>query len=128
MSINLVNSETLGKVIAEDLLELETGMVMFDAMTKKEIFVQCPVLCITCDNPKPSEICHHLSSSALHFCRECDATSENASEIGDMRTDEAVKTTVQQIQNARSENAKRKRRRNSGVSEGFMMKLKANTY
>ena len=53
-------------------LELETGLVMFDAMTKKQIFVQCPVLCITCDNPKASEICHHLGSSALHFCRECD--------------------------------------------------------
>ena len=30
------------------------------------------------------------------------ATSENASEIGDMRTDEAVNTTVQQINNFRS--------------------------
>ena len=29
------------------------------------------------------------------------ATSENACEIGDVKTDEAVKTTVQQIQNAR---------------------------
>ena len=29
------------------------------------------------------------------------ATSENASEIGNMRTDEAVKTTVQQIISAR---------------------------
>ena len=55
---------------------------MFDhALLKKEIFVQCPVLCITCDNPKASEICHHLGSSARHFCKEYDVCSSMNLEI-----------------------------------------------
>ena len=47
-------------------------MVMYDSFIQAEIFVQCPVLCVTCDNPKASEICHHLGSTARHFCRDCD--------------------------------------------------------
>ena len=45
---------------------------MYDTLTKKEVFVQCPVLCVVCDNPRASEFTHHLGSSALHFCRACD--------------------------------------------------------
>lgn len=47
-------------------------MAMYDSFTQTEVFVQCPVLCVTCDNPKASEICHHLGSTARHFCRDCD--------------------------------------------------------
>ena len=52
--------------------ELEEGIVMYDALTKKDVFVQCPILCVVCDNPRASEITHHLGSSAIHFCRTCD--------------------------------------------------------
>ncbi len=45
---------------------------MYDTLTKKEVFVQCPILCVVCDNPRASEIAHHLGSSAIHFCRTCD--------------------------------------------------------
>ncbi|CAB3984659.1 Hypothetical predicted protein [Paramuricea clavata] len=100
---NLLHSETLGKVIAEDLLA--------------EIFVQCPILCVSCDNPKASEICHHLGSTARHFCRDCDATSENAFQLGQPRTDIVVKSTVAQINNCRSERAKIMVQRDTGVSE-----------
>ncbi|CAB4028647.1 Hypothetical predicted protein, partial [Paramuricea clavata] len=95
----MLDSETLGKVIAEDLLELETGMVMYDSFTQAEIFVQCPILCVLCDNPKASEICHHLGSTAQHFCRNCDATSGNAFQLGQPRTDIAVKSTGARINN-----------------------------
>ena len=52
--------------------ELEQGIIMYDAVTKKEVFVQCPILCIVCDNPRTSEVAHHMGSSANHFCRACD--------------------------------------------------------
>ena len=53
-------------------LELENGMVMYDSLSKSELFVQCPVICISADNPRASEFCHHLGSSAKKFCRFCD--------------------------------------------------------
>ena len=49
-------------------VELESGMVMYDVLSGKEIFVQCPVLCVACDNARALEICHHLGSTAKHFC------------------------------------------------------------
>ena len=27
---------------------------MYGALTKKEMFVQCPIICVLCDNPRPS--------------------------------------------------------------------------
>ena len=92
-------------------------MTMYDVLSGKEIFVQCPVLCVACDNARASEICHHLGSAAKHFCRDCDARKENATEIGDTRTHEAIKSTIVLIENTRSENAKKKLRRESGVTE-----------
>jgi hypothetical protein len=56
--------------------ELEDGIVMYDALTKKEMFVQCPILCVACDNPRASEFTHHLGCSARHFCRTCDVGFE----------------------------------------------------
>lgn len=53
-------------------IELESGMMMYDVLSGNEIFVQCPILCVACDNPRASEICHHLGSTARHFCRDCD--------------------------------------------------------
>ena len=51
---------------------LEEGMVMYDAMNDCQVFVQCPVLFVACDNPRASEFAHHMGSSANHFCRICD--------------------------------------------------------
>ena len=121
---------------------------MYDSFSKPETFVQCPILCVSCDNPKASEICPQLGSTARHFCRDCDvsfdsafcyfqdvlnsikqhlsqspsvcsrncklavnsytnyilivqATSGNAFQLGQPRTDIAVKSTVARINNCR---------------------------
>ena len=55
-------------------LELENGMVMYDSLSKSEVFVQCTVICISADNPRASEFCHHLGSSAKKFCGCCDVS------------------------------------------------------
>ena len=47
---------------------------MYDASTRGNVFVQCPVLCVVCDNPRASEVSHHLGSSANLFCRKCDVS------------------------------------------------------
>ena len=39
---------------------------MFDALLKKEIFVQCPVLCITCDNPTVKHLRYVIILGVLH--------------------------------------------------------------
>ena len=53
----------------------EEGIPMFDINSNCDFFVQCPVLFVTCDNPRAtvaSEFCHHMGSSATYFCRICE--------------------------------------------------------
>ena len=50
---------------------------MYDVLSGKDIFVQCPILCVACDNARALEICHHLGSTARHFCRDCDVCLYN---------------------------------------------------
>ncbi len=45
---------------------------MFDINSNCDVFVQCPVLFVACDNPRASEFCHHMGSSATYFCRICE--------------------------------------------------------
>ncbi|CAB4016525.1 Hypothetical predicted protein [Paramuricea clavata] len=97
--------------------ELESGMMMYDVLSGNEIFVQCPILCVACDNPRASEICHHLGSTAKHFCRDCDATKENATEIGNARTDEAIKNTIVLLKMQDLKMQKKLLRRETGVTE-----------
>ena len=55
--------------ITDELIQLETsGIEVYDSFLKKDILVMSPVLCIICDNPRASEICSHLGSSARKFC------------------------------------------------------------
>ena len=46
-------------------------------LPKKKKFVQCPILCVSCDNPRASEFTHHLGCSARNFCRTCDVSLTN---------------------------------------------------
>ena len=55
---------------------LEKGIVMYDARSKSDVFVQCPVLFVACDNPRASEFCRHMGSSTIYFCRICDVSLE----------------------------------------------------
>jgi len=45
----------------EELLSLEKeGIVAYDAFLSKEVLLVAPVLFITCDNPRASEIMNNL--------------------------------------------------------------------
>lgn len=54
------------------ILALEDGMPMFDINSNCDVFIQCPILFVGCDNPRASEFCHHMGSSATYFCRICE--------------------------------------------------------
>ncbi len=58
---------------------LEEGMLMFDVISNCNVFVQCPVLFVACDNPRASEFCHHMGSSAIYFCRVCEVRCNDVS-------------------------------------------------
>ena len=68
---NRVKAVEMSKPIVDDLLKLEDGIVMFDAMTKQEVLVVAPVLCIMADNVRASELTNHMGSSANRYCRMC---------------------------------------------------------
>ena len=36
--------------IVDDLLQLENGVVVYDAVTQQQVFALCPVICCLCDN------------------------------------------------------------------------------
>ncbi|XP_028393607.1 uncharacterized protein LOC114517954 [Dendronephthya gigantea] len=114
---NIVPSVALGKSIARDLEELECGKMMYDAFVDREILVKCPVLCVLADNPRASEFEHHLGSCANKFCRKCNATANNATGIQEIRTDQYVQEKIQEIQNCPSENQKKDKRSEYGVTE-----------
>ena len=58
--------------IVDELKILETeGIVAYDAHLKQEVLLVAPVLCITADNPRSSEIMNHLGPSSKMFCRMC---------------------------------------------------------
>ena len=68
---NRVKAVEMLKPIVDDLLKLEDGIVIFDAMTKQEVLVVVPVLCIMADNVRASELTNHMGSSANRYCRMC---------------------------------------------------------
>lgn len=59
------------KPIEDDLLLLQDGMVMFDALWNQDVLVIAPVLACLCDNPRASEIVGHLRGNPNLFCRQC---------------------------------------------------------
>ena len=65
----------LSKPVVDDLLLLEEGMMMYDAMYDEEVLVVAPVLCILAYNPRASELVNHLGTSARRFCRMCNVCS-----------------------------------------------------
>lgn len=62
---------TLAEDLVENLLELESGIVMFDAMLGQQVLVVAPVMFVMADNPMSSELCNHQGSTARMFCRMC---------------------------------------------------------
>ena len=57
--------------ITEDLIVLQNGVDMYDALLCCNVMVCAPVLACLCDNPRTSEIVGHLRGNPNAFCRQC---------------------------------------------------------
>lgn len=57
--------------MVDDLKALEEGVVMYSAEHGEDVLVVAPLVCITADNPRHSELCGLLGLSTLYFCRFC---------------------------------------------------------
>ncbi|KAI7866676.1 uncharacterized protein EV154DRAFT_557103 [Mucor mucedo] len=57
--------------LVPDLKKLETGLPMFDAMFKEEVFVVAPLLFIKADNPCHAGVTCLKASTATYPCRKC---------------------------------------------------------
>lgn len=57
--------------LVNDLLELQNGLIVYDAATQQNVFVVAGVICALCDNVRASELVNHLGSRANMFCRMC---------------------------------------------------------
>ncbi|GAA5796441.1 hypothetical protein HPULCUR_001813 [Helicostylum pulchrum] len=67
---NLNAMDTASRLV-EDLKSLEDGMVMYDLEYDEEVLVYAPVLFITGDNVRHSEICCSKGSRSTCPCRKC---------------------------------------------------------
>ncbi len=53
----------LAEGFIHDLVQLEEGVVMYDAHLKTNVLVRAPVILIIGDNPRASEILSHMGST-----------------------------------------------------------------
>ena len=67
----MLDALTLAKPIVENLLQLEKGVQMYDAVLQQNVLVIAPVMLVMADNPMASDLCNHQGSSAKKFCRFC---------------------------------------------------------
>ncbi len=67
----MLDALTLAEPLVENLLQLEGGVTMYDALLEQVILVTAPVMFIMADNPMSSDMCNHRGSSAKLFCRMC---------------------------------------------------------
>ena len=67
---NKVSPLELAKLLVESLLKLEEGICMYEAAVKEKVMI-APVIFIIADNPMASELCNHLGSAAVKYCRFC---------------------------------------------------------
>ena len=51
--------------LVNELIKLEEGIVVFDALLQQEIVVLAPVMCILADNARASEIVSHLGAKSV---------------------------------------------------------------
>lgn len=68
---NKVGTLEMAEPIVDNLLKLEEGLPMYDALLGQQVLVVAPVMFIIADNPMASELCNHLGSAATKYCRIC---------------------------------------------------------
>ncbi len=66
-----VPCKELAEGFIHNLIQLEEGVVMYDAHLKTNVLVRAPVILIIGDNPRHSEILSHMGSIANKFWRMC---------------------------------------------------------
>lgn len=71
---NKLSALQMAHNLVDNLLVLESGITVYDALTKQKIFVICPILCILCDNVRAAELLNHLGSRTNLLCRMCMVT------------------------------------------------------
>ena len=71
---NKASAMDMAGPLVADLRQLENGVVLYDALTAKDVFVVAPVMCALCDNVRASELLNHLGSKANKLCRFCDVS------------------------------------------------------
>ena len=57
--------------IVQQLQMAEEGFEAFDSGLNRTVFVTAPILLISADNVRHSELLSHMGSSANKFCRFC---------------------------------------------------------
>ena len=68
---NKVSVLHMAMPMVDELLKLESGVVLYDAMLQQEVVVLAPVLAVLSDNPRHSELLNHHGGRARKFCRMC---------------------------------------------------------
>ena len=68
---NKVSVLDMAMPMVDELLKLESGVVLYDAMLQQEVVVLAPVLAVLSDNPRHSELLNHRGGRARKFCRMC---------------------------------------------------------
>ncbi|KAI9325413.1 hypothetical protein BD770DRAFT_405267 [Pilaira anomala] len=57
--------------LVDDLVALENGIVLFDALYMEKVFVVAPLLFIKADNPRHADVTCMKASAAAYPCRKC---------------------------------------------------------
>lgn len=68
---NKVTAVQMISALVNELLILEKGIIVYDALLKCDILVIAPVICILADNARASEIVNHMGATTTMFCRKC---------------------------------------------------------
>ncbi|KAL5499990.1 hypothetical protein EMCRGX_G011474 [Ephydatia muelleri] len=118
-SSNKVSAIKMAAPMVEELLHLQNeGMIVYDAYFKCDVIVVPSVLCIFSDNPRASEICNHLGSTASLFCRVCMTNSSTGLDnIAEYRTKAQTLQHIQSIQQCLTETEKKHVRNLYGITE-----------
>ncbi|KAL5517682.1 hypothetical protein EMCRGX_G003276 [Ephydatia muelleri] len=95
--------------LVDQLLELERGIVVFDAQLNTNALILAPVICFLCDNPRAAEICSHLGSGTLRFCRICRVDHTNS--LTGICEERKRISTIQEVQLIRSAHTQAERKR-----------------
>ena len=68
---NKVPATDMTAALVKELLELQNGVIVFDAYMNQDFFLIALVMCILADNARASELTNHLGATAKRFCRIC---------------------------------------------------------